>query len=415
MRHSLLDFICCSYCGGELICMIPPRENGGKEAGGSFVILDTLSEFPRETLLVEMFGRLEDSAEPVERDDSGEIREGLLICGGCGHWFPVREFIPELLPDHLRDWERDIEFFKGLESKLPPDIFKELSDKSQIFASQVFAVEDDGVNFKKSEISIKSKVSDEEFFGPGFMSPFNPGNPEYTMHLIRRLGNVLPLLELKAGDVVLDIGVGYAWTTEWLMKMGIEPIGVDICRTYVDIGVGRMGGKCPHLVIGDIENLPLKDGILNGVLCYDAFHHIPNRKKAMGRFFKALKEYGNIVLAEPGGAHEFAAVSKEVMEKYGILERGMDLEDVVEYCDGLAFSSPEQHYILKINREEQEHVLSPDFIHSHSYVDSNIYLVKKRLGERRAGEHVSSGSTFKRRVKRKLKRILKRVFIKLLH
>lgn len=415
MRHSLLDFICCSYCNGELIGVIPPLEGAGNDTGHSFVLLDTLSEFPRETPMVEMIGHLEEAAESMERDDSKEIEEGLLICGECGHWFPIHEFIPELLPDHLRDWERDIEFFKTLESKLPPDIFKELSDKSQVFASQVFAVEDGGVNHKKSEISIKSKVTDDGFFGPGLSSPFNPGNPEYTMHLIKRLGNVLPMLELKQGDVVLDIGVGYAWTTEWLMKMGIEPVGVDICRTYVDIGVKRMGEKRPHLVIGDIENLPLKDNILNGVLCYDAFHHIPDRGKAMGHFFRALREYGNIVLGEPGGAHEFADVSKAVMDKYGILEKGMDLEDVVGYCEGLDFIPPEQHYILKVNRDERDQVLSPEFIDAHSYVDCNIYVVKKRLGERESGMHVSPGSTFKRRVKRKLKRLLKRVFIKLLH
>lgn len=381
MKHSLLDFICCSYCNGELTVMIEhPEESAGEESAGS-----------------------------------REIEEGLLVCKECGHWFPIHGFIPELLPDHLRDWERDVEFFKTLESKLPPGIFKDLSEKSRVFAGQAINVEDGGVNHKKSEISIKSKVTDDGFFGPGFSSPFNPGNPEYTMHLIRRLGNVLPLLELKAGDVVLDIGVGYAWTTEWLKKMGIEPVGVDICRTYVDIGVKRMGGNRPHLVIGDIENLPLRDNVLNGVLCYDAFHHIPDRVKAMGHFFRALRDYGNIVLAEPGGAHEFADVPKAVMRKYGILEKGMDLEDVAEYCGGLGFNPPEQHYVLKVDRDEGGKVLSPEFIGTHAYVDCNIYIVKKRLGESEPGMRIVQGSTFKRRVKRKLKRLLKRVFVKLLH
>ncbi|MCP5107721.1 MAG: methyltransferase domain-containing protein [bacterium] len=412
MRHSLLDFICCSYCGGELTCMIPPPAGDGGAPDNPYVMLDTLTEFPKETPLVEMIEHMEEDAEPVERDDSKEIKEGLLICGECGHWFPIHGFIPEMLPDHLRDWKRDLEFFKTLEPSLPEDIFKELFEKSQIFASQVFGVEDDGVDFKKSEISIKSKVTDDGFFGPGLSSPFNPGNPEYTMHLVRRLGNVLPLLELKQGDVVLDIGVGYAWTTEWLMKMGIEPIGVDICRTYMDIGVKRMGEKRPHLVLGDLENLPVKKNVLNAVLCYDAFHHIPNRPKAMGHFFRALKDYGNIALAEPGGDHEFAQVSKEVMDKYGILEKGMDLEDVVEYCEGLNVLPPEEHFVLKVQRGEPDKTLSPEFIHSHSYVDCRLYVVKKRLGERELAAH---SSKFKRKVKRKIKRLLKRVFLKLLH
>jgi len=380
MRYSLLDYIACSYCGGDLTCKIPPQEEN-------------------------------------QRDDSFEIKEGLLICEKCGHWFPIHDFIPELLPDHLREWERDLEFFKTLGQELPVDIFKELLDKSQVFANQAVTVnvEDEGSNYKKSEISIKSKITDESFFGPGFVSPFNPGNPDFTMHLIRRLGNVLPLLELKQEDVVLDMGAGYAWTTEWLKKMGFESIGVDICRTYMDIGIIRMGEKRPHLVVGDIENLPLKDHVLNAVLCYDAFHHIHNRKKAMGHFFRTLKDNGNIVLSEPDSTHEFAEVSKEAMNKYGTLEKGMDLEDVADYCDGLQVKKPEQHFILKIHRDEQNETLSSEFIHSHSYDNANVFVVKKRLGQGESLEPVSHSSKFMRKVKRKVKRLLTRIFFKLLY
>jgi uncharacterized protein YbaR (Trm112 family)/SAM-dependent methyltransferase len=376
MRYSLLDYIACSHCGGDLTCRLPLSE----KAGGA------------------------------EGNDSVEIKKGLLVCSGCGLWFPIIDYIPELLPNHLRDWEKDLAFLKTLGHKLPKDTFKEMLDKSRTFADRA-GKEDNGSSYKKSEMSIKDNVADESFFGPGYSSPFNPGNPEYTMHLIRRLGNVLPLLEPKQADVVLDIGVGYAWTTEWLKKMGVTPIGVDICRTYVDIGVKRMGEELPYLVIGDIENLPLKDNILNAVLCYDAFHHIPNRQKAMGRFFRALKDNGNIVLAEPAGDHEFAEVSKEVMDKYGILEKGMDLEDVIDYCDGLRVLPPEQHYILKIQRDEQDSALSPEFIHSHSYVDCNVYLVKKRQGE---GEPVSQAPTLKSKVKGKVKRLLQKFFYRFL-
>ncbi|MCP4214765.1 MAG: methyltransferase domain-containing protein, partial [bacterium] len=261
-------------------------------------------------------------------------------------------------------------------------------------------------------ISIKTKVTEEDFFGPGFSSPFNPGNPDYTMHLIRRLGNILPLLELKKDDVVLDMGAGYAWTTEWLKKMGAESIGIDICRTYLDIGLKRMGEKRPHLVVGDVENLPIKANCLNAVLCYDAFHHIPNRKKCLGNFFKSLKDYGNIALAEPGGTHEFEKISKEVMDKYGILEKGMELDDINDYCDGLKVLPPEQHYILKVQKDDRDKPLSLEFMHTHSYVDCNFFVVKKRLGER---DLVPDGSKFKRKVKKGLKRLLKRVVVKLLH
>ena len=59
----------------------------------------------------------------------------------------------------------------------------------------------------------------------------------------------------------IDSGCGYAWTTEWLFRSGYDAIGVDICRTYLEIGVSRIGAFRPHLVVGDVENLPFADGI----------------------------------------------------------------------------------------------------------------------------------------------------------
>ncbi|MCX6584178.1 MAG: methyltransferase domain-containing protein [Candidatus Aminicenantes bacterium] len=377
MKYSLLNYICCPTCSGDLTFIIPP---------------------PGE----------------VTQDDASEIENGLLACNAraCSRWFPIRNLIPELLPDHLRNWEKDLEFLKTWEQTLPASIFKELWEQSQSFANRPVSVQDHGSNYKKSEISIKSRVTEADFFGPGFSSPFNPGNPEYTMHLIRRLGNVLPLLELKRGDVVLDMGAGYAWTTEWLMKMGMVAIGVDICRTYLDIGVRRMGKTLPlpYLVIGDIENLPIKNNRLDAVLCYDAFHHIPDRKKAMGRFHRALKDRGNIVLAEPGGMHEFARVSTEVMDKYGILEKGMELDDINGYCEGLNVLPPEQHFVLKIQGHEVGQTLSREFVYAHPYVDCNIFVVKKQADTQGL---ILQAPSFKKKIKTKIKRLLKRVFFKL--
>lgn len=343
MKHSLLNYLCCTFCKGDLTCITP-------------------------------------STCTTPQDNTIDIDEGLLLCNKCNHWFPIRKSIPELLPDHLRNWEEDLAFLKGWRQKLPEDTFNELLNKSQLFAEQSVLVKDHGSHHKKAEISIKSKVTEEGFFGPGFLSPFNPGNPGFTIQLIRRFGNLLPLLELKQGDVVLDMGAGYAWTTEWLMKMGMVPIGVDICRTYIDIGIQRMGKSLPHIIIADIENLPIKNNSLDRVLCYDAFHHIPDRKKAMEHFNRALKDNGLIVLGEPGRMHELAKVSIDAMDKYGILEKGMELNDISLYCHNLDFLPPEQHFILGIQENEMGKTLSREFIGSHYYVDCNVFRIKKSAG-----------------------------------
>ena len=57
-----------------------------------------------------------------------EVGEGLIRCSSCGRWDPIgsaAETIPELLPDDLREKERDIEFLKKWEAKLPEEVIVE--------------------------------------------------------------------------------------------------------------------------------------------------------------------------------------------------------------------------------------------------------------------------------------------------
>ena len=97
---------------------------------------------------------------------------------------------------------------------------------------------DAGAHYKHAEIGIKTKVADAAgFFRPGYLAPFNPDNAAFSLRLIKLFGNVVPLLDVNQGSVVVDTGSGYSWTTEWLFKSGVEAIGVDICRTYLEIAV----------------------------------------------------------------------------------------------------------------------------------------------------------------------------------
>lgn len=54
-----------------------------------------------------------------------EVDQGLIVCPECGRWYPIGsavETIPELMPDDLRERERDIEFLKKWEAKLPDNV-----------------------------------------------------------------------------------------------------------------------------------------------------------------------------------------------------------------------------------------------------------------------------------------------------
>jgi uncharacterized protein YbaR (Trm112 family) len=54
--------------------------------------------------------------------ESDEIDDGLLICPECSRWYPIRDSIPELLPDELRKRKEDVPFLKKWRLRIPERI-----------------------------------------------------------------------------------------------------------------------------------------------------------------------------------------------------------------------------------------------------------------------------------------------------
>jgi uncharacterized protein YbaR (Trm112 family)/SAM-dependent methyltransferase len=406
MRYSLLDLIACQQCFGPLTCLthteapisMPPGlfPDGTRVSAGPGV--GPVPTWRTATALSQLLDRVSQPAAPSERSRAFEVATGLLICGGCGRWYPIEGTIPELLPDHLRDLAREARLFDTFTSNAPEELRRSLA----VFKPSGDAASDPGAHYKKAEIAIKSKIEDPVFFGPGYSSPFNPWNTDFTLYLIALFGMVIPVLNVKRGQCVIDSGCGYSWSTEWLFRSGVDSVGVDICRTYLEIGIGRMGPFRPHLVVGDVENLPLAGGCADAILAYESFHHVPDRHRALASYDRALKEDGTVVLAEPGAAHESADVSVDAMQKYGILEKGMELEDVRAYARGTSFRNAEQLYVLRLANAELGIEVDATAARQHSAIEGNLFRLIK--GDRRAP---SSTERIGRGLKRRLKAVLR--------
>jgi SAM-dependent methyltransferase/uncharacterized protein YbaR (Trm112 family) len=380
MRYALLDVLACQACHTELVCFthrerpseIPagPYDGGTRVSGGP-----GLGPLPSSTASGALMSLLREFSKPAvgnARNFQVEIDEGALLCPGCGRWYPIANRLPEILPDHLRDFDADAAMLRAVSAAMPPA----LADVAFRFRPDGTGP-DAGAHYKRAEMSLKEKVDDPAFFGPGYSSPFNPWNPEFTLYLVSLFGAALRLLELKKGELVLDSGCGYAWTTEWLHRAGVPVVGIDISRTYLDIGIERMGDPHPHLVVGDVENLPLLTGAFDAVLAYESFHHIPDRPRAMTAYDRILNATGRIVLAEPGAAHEHAEVSVDVMKKYGILERGMEIEDVSAYAAGTALTALEQIFLALGTQNDVGQPMDRAFLKGRSIVEGNLFRLRK--------------------------------------
>jgi uncharacterized protein YbaR (Trm112 family) len=66
-----------------------------------------------------------DKYHPLELqvfEEKEEIVEGMIVCPKCQRWYPIRDEIPEMLPDDLREKEDEIPFLKKWKLKIPEKI-----------------------------------------------------------------------------------------------------------------------------------------------------------------------------------------------------------------------------------------------------------------------------------------------------
>lgn len=72
-----------------------------------------------------------DKHSPLEIYESASndeiVIEGALYCSDCSRFYPIIEEIPIMLPDELRDKNKDIEFLNKNQNKLPEKIIKKAS------------------------------------------------------------------------------------------------------------------------------------------------------------------------------------------------------------------------------------------------------------------------------------------------
>jgi uncharacterized protein len=75
--------------------------------------------------------KLEDSVENKKENISNDlsnndiiIEEGILFCNSCSRFYPIVEEIPIILPDELRDKNKDLEFIKKWTDSLPEKVVK---------------------------------------------------------------------------------------------------------------------------------------------------------------------------------------------------------------------------------------------------------------------------------------------------
>lgn len=161
------------------------------------------------------------------------------------------------------------------------------------------------------------------------------GNPRECVETFQQLGRLFAGLRLAPGMVVLDFGCGSCWMTEFLNKMGMHVVALDVSQTALDIGrrILAMDQRINsdlsiRMLTYDGYCIPLEDASVDRVLCFGAFHHVPNKIRIMQELYRVMKPNSIFGLGDAGIDYDVIPQSVFERETWGVLEDNLNLEEL---------------------------------------------------------------------------------------
>lgn len=75
---------------------------------------------------------------------------------------------------------------------------------------------------------------------------------------------------------ILDLGCGSGWLTIFISKYGFDITGIDIAKPAIELGKiwAKEDNANVNFLVGDILNLPFKDGTFDAIVCNSVLEHL---------------------------------------------------------------------------------------------------------------------------------------------
>jgi SAM-dependent methyltransferase len=147
----------------------------------------------------------------------------------------------------------------------------------------------------------------------------------------------LSVLQPTPGQRVLDLGAGSCWASEWLQRLNVETVSVDLSESLLRMGRARLQPDSA-VICADIEALPLAAESCDLALCLNALHHVPNRQRALESIRRVLRPGGRVLFSEPGEGHAGAESSRRAVDRFGVQEEDVPPGELLAGCERAGFT-----------------------------------------------------------------------------
>jgi demethylmenaquinone methyltransferase / 2-methoxy-6-polyprenyl-1,4-benzoquinol methylase len=103
-------------------------------------------------------------------------------------------------------------------------------------------------------------------------------------------------LDLRPGELVLDLAAGTGVSTEELSRSGATVVGADISQGM--LRAGRASGRTVPLFAGDALALPFRDGVFDAVTISFGLRNVHDTVAALRELARVTRAGGRLVVCE---------------------------------------------------------------------------------------------------------------------
>lgn len=183
-----------------------------------------------------------------------------------------------------------------------------------------------------------------------FAKPYFP--LKQSGYNVARLGYLLAHLRHGPFQTVIDFGAGMCWLTIVLLRAGCKVIALDVSRAALELGQRAVaeaglpeGTPEPQFLVYDGFTFPLDDNSIDRVACYDALHHVPNKRTVLREMLRVLRPGGRVCFVEPGPGHSASETAQHDTDEWGVLEDEIDASALCAMAHEVGF---EQAYTVPL-------------------------------------------------------------------
>ena len=234
-----------------------------------------------------------------------------------------------------------------------------------------------------------------------FAKPWVPSH--LAGYNLARVGYLLEHLRAGVNQTVLDFGAGMCWLSIVLAQRGCRVTALDVSKTALRLGEeafrrARLPSttRRPRFLTYDGFRFPLRDESMDRIACYDALHHVPNKRTILGEMCRVLKRDGIVCFVEPGPGHSTSSDSLLEVQEFGVLEDEVDAAKLVATASEVGFEGAylvplvhpsenmlDPHRYVEIHGGERKGVLDWDGNDALVVLTKSVYLPD--AGRMRAG------------------------------